>query len=93
MDPILTNLGPILTLAGVVVAAFLTYRASTRQLHTNTGLQLLNEHQEEIAALRLEVAALRRTQRLQGDYIGQLRQHIADGSPPPPPSWPPGLTS
>jgi hypothetical protein len=91
VDPILTNLGPILTLLGVLGAAFFTYRASSRQLHANTGMQLLNEHQEEIAALRQEVAALRKMQRLQGDYIGQLRRHIADGSPPPPPAWPDGL--
>jgi hypothetical protein len=92
VDPLLTNLGPILTLLGVLVAAFFTYRASTRQLHANTGLQLLNEHQEEIANLRKELADLRRMQRIQGDYIGQLRRHIADGSPPPPPAWPEGLT-
>ncbi len=91
MDPILTNLGPILTLLGVLGAAFFTYRASNRKLHTDSGLALLNEHQEEIAALRKELAEVRRTQRIQGDYIGQLRRHIADGNPPPPPAWPEGL--
>lgn len=25
------------------------------------------------------------------DYTHELRQHIADGNPPPPPPWPPGL--
>lgn len=93
MDPILTFLGPILTLLGVLGAAFFTYRASNRKLKADTGLQLLNEHQEEIASLRKELADLRRTQRLQGDYIGALRRHIADGSPPPPPAWPEGLVT
>jgi len=35
--------------------------------------------------------AVERTLRIQGDYIGQLRRHIADGNPPPPPAWPDGL--
>lgn len=91
MDPLLTNVGPILTLLGVLGAAYLTYRASNRKLRSDTGLQLLNEHQEEIAALRKEVNDLRRMQRMQGDYISQLRRHIADGQPPPPPAWPDGL--
>lgn len=91
MDPLLTNLGPILTLLGVLGAAFFTYRASNRKLKSDSGLQLLNEHQEEIAELRKEVAALRRTQRMQGDYIGVLRRYIADGGSPPPPAWPDGL--
>ena len=91
MDPILTNLQPILTLAGVVAAAWFTYRGSNRKLKTDSGFQLLNEHQEEIADLRRELAAVRRTQRIQGDYIGALRRHIADGNPPPPPPWPDGL--
>lgn len=93
MDPLLKNLGPILTLLGVVVAAYLTYRASNRKLRTDSTFQLLNEHQEEIQELRKEIAALRRTQRIQGDYIGQLRRHIADSEPPPPPAWPDGLVA
>lgn len=93
MDPLLRNVGPILTLLGVLGAAYFTYRASNRKLKTDSGLQLLNEHQEEIADLRREIAELRRAQRIQGDYIGQLRMHIADGNPPPPPPWPSGLTA
>ncbi len=91
MDPLLKNLGPILTLLGVLGAAYFTYRTSNRKLKADSGLKLLNEHQEEIAVLRKEIAALRRTQRIQGDYIGVLRMHIADGHPPPPPSWPDSL--
>ncbi len=91
MDPLLSNLSPILTLVGVIAAAWFTYRGSNRKLKSDSGLALLNEHQEEIAHLRAEVAALRRTQRIQGDYIGSLRRHIADGNPPPPPPWPEGL--
>lgn len=88
MEPII---GPLLTLVGVVAAAYLTYRVSTRKLRTDSGQQMIDQHQEDIVELRKEVAQLRRTQRIQGDYIGQLRKHIADGQPPPPPAWPDGL--
>jgi hypothetical protein len=91
VDPLLANLSPILTLLGVLGAAYFTYRASNRKLKTDSGLLLLDQQQEDIAELRKELVALRRTQRLQGDYIGQLRRHIADGNPPPPPTWPDGL--
>ncbi|WP_157410846.1 hypothetical protein [Actinoplanes rectilineatus] len=91
MDPLLSLLGPALTLLGVVAAAYFTYRGSNRKLRSDAGQQMIDQHQEEIAALRGEVADLRRTQRIQGDYIGALRRHIADGQPPPPPAWPEGL--
>ena len=90
MDPFLS---PLITLVGVVVAAYLTYRVSTRKLRSDAGQQMIDQHQEDILALRAEIAQLRRQVRIQGDYIGGLRKHIADGSPPPPPPWPPGLVT
>jgi hypothetical protein len=92
VDPLLTTvLGPILAMLGVLGAAFFTYRASNRKLRSDSSMQMIDQHQEEIAELRKELAVVRKTQRLQGDYIGQLRRHIADGNPPPPPPWPEGL--
>jgi hypothetical protein len=91
LDPLLTVLGPILTLIGVVAAAYFTYRGSNRKLKADSGLALLNEHQEELVILRARIATLEKTQRIQGDYIGRLRRHIADGQPPPPPGWPDSL--
>ncbi len=91
MDPLLEHWGPVLTLLGVLGAAYFTYRASNRKLKSDAGQQMIDQHQEEIAALRARMAQLERTQRIQGDYIGQLRKHIADGHPPPPPAWPAGL--
>jgi transposase-like protein len=88
MDPLIIA---AITAFGVIASAYLTSQVSNRKLKTDSGLQLLNEHQEEIAELRKEIAALRRTQRIQGDYIGVLRRHIADGQPPPPPGWPDSL--
>ena len=78
---------------GVLGAAYFTYRASNRKLRADSGLLMIDQLQEENAELRKELAAARRRERLQGDYIGQLRQHIADGQPPPPPAWPDGLVA
>lgn len=91
MDPLLTHVGPILTLFGVVVAAYLTYRGSNRKLRSDSGHQMIDQHQEDIASLRSRVAQLERVQRIQGDYIGVLRRYINDGGSPPPPPYPDGL--
>jgi hypothetical protein len=88
VEPII---GPLVTLVGVIAAAYFTYRVSNRKLKSDSGQQLLDQHQEDIATLRGQVSRLERNQRIQGDYIGQLRRHIADGNPPPPPAWPDGL--
>jgi hypothetical protein len=88
VDPII---GVALTAFGVIAAAYLTSRVSNRKLKADSGLALIDQHQEDIASLRARMAHLERTQRLQGDYIGLLRKHIADGHPPPPPAWPEGL--
>lgn len=95
MDPLV---GVALTVLGVLVSAYLTYRVSNRKLKTDTGQQMIDQHQEDIKELRADRAtdrarinALERVQRIQGDYIGDLRRHIADGHPPPPPPYPAGL--
>lgn len=88
MDPVL---GTALTVFGVLASAYLTYRVSNRKLRTDGAQQMIDQLQEDVAGLRKEVADMRRTQRVQGDYIGQLRRHIADGHPPPPPPYPDGL--
>ena len=93
MDPLLNNVGPILTLLGVIAAAWFTYRGSNRKLASDSGQQMIDQHQEEIAELRKEIGVLRRTQRIQGDYIGVLRMHIAEGNPPPAPPWPENLVA
>lgn len=88
MDPLIVA---AITTFGVVSAAYLTNRVSNRKLKADAGQQMIDQHQEEIIELRNRIASLERTQRVQGDYIGQLRRHIADGNPPPPPAWPDGL--
>lgn len=91
MDPVIGVAGAVLTLIGVIISAVVTRRGSDRKLKTDSSQQMIDQLQEEMATLRKDQAELRRTQRLQGDYIGQLRMHIADGRPPPPPPFPQGL--
>lgn len=71
--------------------AYLTYLASRRNHKGDLGQKMIDQHQEDIKELRAELVLVRRALKIQGDYIGQLRQHIADGHPPPPPAWPEGL--
>jgi hypothetical protein len=81
----------VLTLIGAIVVGYLTFLASRRNNRSDNAQKMIDQHQEDIGVLRGRVAQLERTQRIQGDYIGQLRHHIADGRPPPPPAWPEGL--
>jgi hypothetical protein len=91
VDSVIGIGGAILTLIGVVVSAVLTTRGSDRKLKQDSGQQMIDQLQEEVTRQGLEIAALQRVQRIQGDYIGQLRRHISDGQPPPPPPFPDGL--
>lgn len=81
----------ILTLIGVLGGGYLTFLASRRNKRSDAGQQMIDQHQEDIAEMRGQIRTLQRQMRIQGDYIGQLRRHIADGHPPPPPPWPDGL--
>lgn len=56
-----------------------------------TPLEMIQEIQEERDADRRRLDRLEQTQRVTLDYVHDLRQHIADGKPPPPPPWPEGL--
>jgi hypothetical protein len=97
VDPLLTNIGPILALVGALGAALFTYRASNRKLKSDGPHQMIDQLQEENRELRAErakdatrISAVERTQRMQGDYIAVLRRSIADAGGTPPP-WPDGL--
>lgn len=91
MDPLIGIVGAALTVIGVIVSAVLTKRGSDKKLKSDAGQLMIDQLQEEVAILRKELAAAQRVQRIQGDYLGQLRRHIADGQPPPPPPFPSGL--
>lgn len=88
MDPLLAA---ALSALGVVAAAFLTARVSSRKNRADSSQQMIDQLQEDVKDLRRQLTVTQRTVRIQGDYIGQLRRHIADSHPPPPPTWPDGL--
>lgn len=46
---------------------------------------------DDVERLRKEVGELRADGRKLTDYVHDLREHIAEGKPPPPPDWPEGL--
>lgn len=54
---------------------------------------LIDQVQEERAEDRKRIEKLERTQRITIDYVHNLRQHIVEGKPPPPPQWPPELNA
>ncbi|MGE3448983.1 MAG: hypothetical protein AB7H92_15550 [Microbacteriaceae bacterium] len=76
----------LLALIGTVGTAVL----ATRQKQTT---DLVNALQAEVQSLREEVGALRKRERAAEDYIDELRRHINDQKPPPPPQWPPTLVT
>jgi hypothetical protein len=88
MDPVLIA---VLTVAGSSGAGYLTYLVSRKKQRSDSSQQMIDQHQEDILEMRGQIRTLQRQMRIQGDYIGQLRRHIADGQPPPPPAWPEGL--
>ncbi len=80
-----------LTLVGVLGASYFTWLASRQNKRADAAQTMIDQHQEDIASLRIRVAALERADRIKSDYIGVLRRHIADRRPPPPPPWPADL--
>lgn len=93
-----TILVAVVTAAVSGLVGWFGYLASRRNNRADNAQKMIDQHQEDIVELRREastqrtqISHLERNQRIQGDYIGQLRKHIADGNPPPPPAWPDGL--
>jgi hypothetical protein len=91
-------LAAVITAIGAALVGWFGYLASRRNNRADNAQKMIDQHQEDIGELRKEstqqrtrISSLERTQRIQGDYIGDLRQHIADGRPPPPPPYPSGL--
>lgn len=61
--------------------------AAMRAERVEDRRQAAEQRAEDVA----RTARLEQIARVQGDYIGELRRHIADGRPPPPPPYPSGL--
>lgn len=88
MDPLVAA---VIAAAASALGSFLVYRASRQNKRADHAQQMIDQQQEELAALRDRMSQLERHVRIQGDYVGRLRRHIADGHPPPPPPWPDSL--
>jgi hypothetical protein len=73
--------------AGLV--AWVVARANKAGARENA---IIDQLQEEVAALKTGADQSYRRERIRDDYIHQLRSHITDEKPPPPPPWPEGLT-
>lgn len=93
-----TVLVAVITAVGGGLVGWFGYLASRRNNRADNAQKMIDQHQEDIKEMRTErakdserITKLERTQRIQGDYIGQLRKHIVDGNPPPPPPYPEGL--
>lgn len=52
----------------------------------------MDRQDDRIKRLECRLDASLRRERIRDDYIASLRQHIVDGKPPPPPTWPEALT-
>ncbi len=86
MDPISVAimLAVIASPTGAVIAA--------KYFRPNaTPLELLEAVTADNANLRTRVSRLENRDRVSTDYMHALRQHIAEGNPPPPPAWPEAL--
>lgn len=95
----------IIGTVGVVIAAvlglvgvWLSDRTQMRKLATDSNARLVDNLQEErqtikrdLDTVKRQVAGLLLQGRYKDDYINELRSHIEQGKPPPPPSYPPGL--
>lgn len=88
MDPVLAA---ALTALAVILSAWITARVSNGKNRSDSSQQMIDQLQEELKDVRARMSRMEQTMRIQGDYIGQLRRHIADSHPPPPPHWPDGL--
>lgn len=65
--------------------------AKTNKRGTNENA-LIDQLQEEIARVDGKLDESLKRERIRDNYIHQLRDHIVQEKPPPPPEWPEGLT-
>lgn len=86
---------------GVIWGAYTAYTKAKAESTSSTvsqWQQLYNGQEQrhkdlegKVEAVERRLDAATRRERMRDDYIMELRQHIADGKPPPPPAWPADL--
>lgn len=91
-------LGILVTAVGTLLGIYLGVRQTGRKTRTDAAQGLIDQLQEErgeirkeLNAVQVELRAIRERELIRDDYIQELRNHIREGLPPPPPEWPEGL--
>lgn len=74
-----------MVLVGVVVTALFALVAAVLATRQKAQADLIDDLSAEVDGLKAQF-------RLQSNYIVDLRGHIFEGRPPPPPPWPDGMT-
>lgn len=103
MTPVaITVIGALVTaLISALVAVVTVWVKDKRDYQTalmTANDKLIDQLQEERVAIKSDVAQLKNQVsglllqgRYKDDYINNLRSHIEQGNPPPPPNYPPEL--
>jgi hypothetical protein len=77
-------------------AAYLVARLNKRGTAENALIDQLQEERvndaKRIDVVETRLNASLQRERIRDNYIHQLRDHIVQEKPPPPPDWPDGLT-
>lgn len=63
-------------------------KADAGETNASTALAIVQELRKDTDALRHRIENLEKDRGKYIDYIWSLRDHIDQGSPPPPPAWP-----
>jgi UDP-N-acetyl-D-mannosaminuronate dehydrogenase len=81
-----------------LVGVWLSDRTQMKKMATDANARLVDNLQEErqqikrdLELVKKQVSGLLLQGRYKDDYINELRSHIEQGKPPPPPSYPLGL--
>lgn len=100
MDPIVIQalIGLVALIAGGLIAGMFNRSDNRFDSRLEAQQKLYDQLQEDLNAERRQrekdvdrIHALLDMSHRKDNYIGELRQHINDQKPPPPPDWPEGL--
>lgn len=86
----------VMVAAAALLGGFATWRTAHTQSEDAEGKRLeahMDRQDRRIEALERDNHLAKQREWVRDDYIQQLRKHISDGSPPPPPQWPNALLS
>jgi len=82
---------PVLALCGTWLTVRIQHRGKPENALIDQMQEEMKAMREDIAGLKTEQAKSKRRERIRDDYINKLRRHIEESKPPPAPEWPDGL--